>query len=351
MQQLLRTLAAPAERAMGTNTYADVVGAGIHLEAGTRRVLERAIAPGLRACNLATNADLVYVQKRMAALDRRLDPKSARVRRLRSSRPHWHDGGAGPTVVLVNGWGASGLTWPSAWLNRLDRYFRVIRPDNRGTGRSRRAQTPFTIADLAKDVLAILDEAAVERAVIVGLSMGGMIAQELALRAPSRVAALVLVATRPSVPAHRPTLRSSVAWELLRPPHPRGALEAYTRRQWVLTTAPDFPERHPEVIDQIVHQTMARLTPRLLLLQQARAIFGWGHSERLRRIEAPTTIVHGRLDPLVEVENGQTLARLIPHSRYIELADVGHLVPYEATERLHDIVAEIARPSTTAEAV
>ena len=349
-----RALAAPAEMAMGTNVYADAVSAFIHVEAAARRVLANAIAPGLHACNLATNTDLLRMQDRVTSLDRRMEPRGPRVRRLqrrRSSRPHWHDGGAGPALMLVNGWGASGLTWPTAWLDLLDPDFRVIRPDNRGTGRSGRAETPFTMADLADDLVAILDEAEVDRAVVVGLSMGGMIAQELALRAPSRVDALVLVSTRPPVPAHRPTFRSTVVWELLRPPRIGEALEAYTRRLWALTAAPGFAERRPEAIDEIVEQTLSQLTPRMLLLQQARAVFAWGHSERLARVKVPTTIVHGRLDPLIEVDNGRALARLIPHSRYIELPDVGHLVPYEATEQLYDIVVKAARPGATAEAV
>jgi 3-oxoadipate enol-lactonase len=99
---------------------------------------------------------------------------------------HWRTSGRGPALVLLNGWSASGLAWPRSWIRRLGASFRVIRVDNRGSGWSRHAPTPFTMADLADDVADVLDAEGVERATVLGLSMGGMIAQELALRAPDR---------------------------------------------------------------------------------------------------------------------------------------------------------------------
>ena len=86
-------------------------------------------------------------------------------------------------------------------LRELERDFRVIRIDNRGTGWSRFARTPFTMADLADDVVGVLDEAEIDRATVFGLSMGGMIAQELAIRHAEDVRRLVLVATSPPAPS------------------------------------------------------------------------------------------------------------------------------------------------------
>src|SRR3954447_820477 len=112
-------LSKPAEVLMGTNAFADAVAALI----GAERRLRKRLGPSGR---------------------------------------HWHDSGDGPPLVLVNGWGASGLTWPDAWLHRLERRFRVIRLDNRGTGMAERAPTPFTIRDLAADVVAVLDAAGID---------------------------------------------------------------------------------------------------------------------------------------------------------------------------------------------
>ena len=258
------------------------------------------------------------------------------------SAVHWRERGSGPPLVLINGWGASGLVWPRSWLDDLAHRYRVIRPDNRGTGWSRFAETPFTMADLAADVRAILDAADVDTAVIAGISMGGMIAQELTLRSPDRVSGLVLVATAPPLPAFRPTVRSPLLLHLLRPPGRGPAFEAYLHRLWADAAAPGFDERHPEVIDELVSQSLARRTPRSLALAQARAIMGWGHAERLRRIRVPTVIVHGACDPLINPTNGREIACRITGSEYIELPGVGHLIPHEAPRPLLEIVAEMA---------
>src|SRR3712207_1314396 len=119
-----------------------------------------------------------------------------RSRRARRPQVHWRASGRGPALVLINGWNASGRAWPVAWLRELERRYRVVTPDNRGSGWSRHAETPFTIADLADDVLDVLDAEEIDRAGVLGISMGGMVAQEVALRAPDCVAALFLVATR-----------------------------------------------------------------------------------------------------------------------------------------------------------
>ena len=114
---------------------------------------------------------------------------------------NWFSHGQGEAVLLINGWSASGIAWPTAWLDELATQYRVIRLDNRGTGWSRTAPAPFTIGDLADDARNVLKAAGVRRARVLGLSMGGMIAQELALRHPDVVSRLVLAGTRPPAPA------------------------------------------------------------------------------------------------------------------------------------------------------
>ena len=117
---------------------------------------------------------------------------------------HWHRSGKGPPLLLLNGWTASGLVWPETWLGRLEDGYDVIRIDNRGTGWSRSAPSPFTISDLAADARDVLTACGIDRATVLGISMGGMIAQELAIRHSEIVEKLVLVATMPPTPAHTP---------------------------------------------------------------------------------------------------------------------------------------------------
>src|SRR6185503_18981272 len=113
--------------------------------------------------------------------------RGRRVTRARTPQVFWRSGGRGPALVLLNGWSASGLAWPRTWLRELERDFRVIRVDNRGSGYSRFAPTPFTMTELADDVADVLDAADVDRAIVLGMSMGGMIAQEVAFRHGARL--------------------------------------------------------------------------------------------------------------------------------------------------------------------
>ena len=222
---------------------------------------------------------------------------------------YWRAHGRGPPLVLLNGWATSGIVWPRAWVRGLERHFRVIRIDNRGTGWSRYAAMPFTMTDLAQDVTRVLDEEGVESSAVFGLSMGGMIAQELAMREPDRVSALVLSGTRPPSPAFDATVASPATWHLLRPLGPRETREVYFRRVWSMAAAEGFADRRPEVIEELVQQIAERPTPRTLLMQQLTAVAGWGHAERLAGITAPTVIVHGEEDSFVPVANGRTLSR------------------------------------------
>jgi pimeloyl-ACP methyl ester carboxylesterase len=249
-------------------------------------------------------------------------------------------------VVLVNGWAASSRAWPSGWLRELRARYRVTAVDNRGSGWSRFADTPFTIADLAGDVVAVMDAAEVEHATVVGVSMGGMIAQEAALRAPERVTGLVLAATRAPAPefTQRPALRVAAAF--LRPPLGE-SLDRYFARQWSLAAAPGFADRHPELIAELTRRSVERPTPRAMLVHQLRAMAGWSRAGRLARVAVPTVVVHGAEDRLAPVRNGRRLAELIPGARYLELPGVGHLVAHEAPEQLTEAIASVTRSAAT----
>jgi 3-oxoadipate enol-lactonase len=259
-------------------------------------------------------------------------------RASRSQSANWHEGGNGPLLVLLNGWTASGLAWPRALVHVLERSHRVIRIDNRGTGWSREMPSPFRIADLADDAAAVIKGLGSESATVVGLSMGGMIAQELALRHPSRVARLIILASRPPAPRHI-AMDVHLAARLMGrlPPEP---LPDVLRRIWGECCGPGFAAEHPEALDEMVEQILIRPTPRVFLMAQARAIAGWAGAERLKSLAVPTTIVHGEEDRLMPVGNGIRLAQLIPGARYVELGGVGHLVPLEAPVMIEDLVLD-----------
>jgi 3-oxoadipate enol-lactonase len=262
----------------------------------------------------------------------------------RQSRPevYWRESGRGPALVLLNGWSASGLAWPRDWVRELEEHVRLIRIDNRGSGYSRHVPTPFTMADMADDVAAVLDATGHERATVAGLSMGGMVAQEFAMRHPDRLHALLLISTRPPTPAYVTPPGSSGSLEFLEPPHRGEPLDAYFTRLWSSATAPGFAEREPELIAELVAQIVSRPTSRQMITQQLRAVSGWGHADRLRSLTAPTTIVHGADDTMIDPANGRRLAELIDGARLVELSDVGHLPPLEAPTVLADLLIDAA---------
>lgn len=262
--------------------------------------------------------------------------------RKASAPVHWHVAGSGEPLLLLNGWTASGLVWPSRWLHHLEQRHRVIRIDNRGSGWSRSAPSPFTIADLADDARSVLRACGVDSATVLGFSMGGLIAQELAYRHPEVVASLMLVGTRPPTPAQVSAERAKLA-AAMQPPVPGQSPADHVRTTWGRLAAPGFAEEHPEVMDELVAQVLRRPTPHVFVLAQVRAIAGWHGPHRLAHLNVPAVIVHGTRDPLMPVGNGMRLARLIPRADYVELAGVGHLVVHEAGGELLDLLARLRR--------
>lgn len=286
---------------------------------------------------------------------RRLRAERAERRRLAPGRPtrgrgvpkvFWHGpdavDGTKPLIVLLNGWTASGLVWPHSLIEQLESVADVVRIDNRASGYSRTSPSPFTIAQMADDVADVVRFIGGRSATVAGLSMGGMIAQEFALRHPLLVERLVLCGTRPPSPAGY--LSKAAAFDAV--VSPRGADESlpdFFRRAWGAAASSGFEEREPDLMDELVELISERPTPRAGVLAQMRALATWAGPDRLAKITSPTVVMHGRDDPLFPVGNGMRLAQLIPHARYIELPNVGHLLPFEA----HDDLAAQLLPTTS----
>jgi 3-oxoadipate enol-lactonase len=254
---------------------------------------------------------------------------------------HWESTGAGAPVVLITGLGLSGGSW---WrtVPVLAEQLRVITFDNRGTGRSRALRYTYTTEAMADDVLAVLDSAGVERVHVYGMSLGGMVAQQLALRHPERVDALVLGATHAGGPraviAHDEVLSffrrraelpsDESAWASV--PYNYGRR---CRREQTGRIAEDIERRLANPFDE--HAYRAQLAAATL-----HNCFG-----RLDRISMPTLVVHGRDDRVVPVENAEILGGRIPDARLQILDECGHLYPTEAPEvdrTIADFLAEAA---------
>jgi 3-oxoadipate enol-lactonase len=222
---------------------------------------------------------------------------------------------------------------------RLAERFHVIVFDNRGMGSSSASPGGFRIRDLADDAVRVLDAAGIAQACVFGISMGGMIAQELALHYPARVRALVLGATFGSqLRSHKPPL--GVARDLL-------LVTLFSRRPGRmarLLVSDDFMSRHQ---DRFV-AWMGRLgrPQRSAARRQILAIARHEAEDRLPKLRVPTLVISGDRDRLVPVENSRRLARMIPRARLVEFPGVGHAFPFErADETVRAVVEHCLAPA------
>jgi pimeloyl-ACP methyl ester carboxylesterase len=236
-------------------------------------------------------------------------------------------GDGGDNVVLVQGLGLSSRFWfeqPELLLGDPERPRRVLLLDNRGTGGSDKPRPPYRMAEMADDVVAAMDAAGMRRAVIVGISMGGMIAQHVALRHPNRVDGLVLLATTPGLPHGRlPGLRALATLVSLPLLPQRGGVRLLAS---ILLTK----ERRPEAAT-LMQEWPAALReermPPLAFLGQFAAILLHSTGFRLGRLDVPVIVVGAEQDVLVPAACSKKLASLIPHAELELLADAAHGIP------------------------
>ena len=257
-----------------------------------------------------------------------------------------------PPVLLIMGVGAQLPMWPDGFCAQLlECGYRVIRFDHRDTGLStkmrgmrakgsayprvlryvvgRTSPVPYTLVDLAEDVKGLLDHVGIERAHVVGASMGGMIAQVLAGSHPDRVRSLGLIMTSSGRP-----MSSMPKWRVIKlafdPPAKDASVEdklAIEVRNISVINGPNFLPP----LDQLrrrVEQLTARSDYPQGMLRQFDAILGTGSLMRYtRRITAPTVVIHGSEDPMVRPRNGRNVARAIEGARYIVVDGMGHDLP------------------------
>ncbi|WP_394830401.1 alpha/beta hydrolase [Pendulispora rubella] len=239
-----------------------------------------------------------------------------------------------PPVLLIMGFGLSSRGW-SDLPARLAERFRVVVFDNRGIGQSTRPPGLFSMAHMADDAARVLDAANIERAHIFGISMGGMIAQEFALRHSRRAQSLALGCTHASwLRHHRPTVATIGALlggMFVRTPASRMRLAS------VLVSA-ELIEKEPQRFTDWVSRSEPA-TAKMTALQMA-AIVRHGTESRLPKLDVPTLVITGAEDRLIPPENSRKLARLIPGAKLVELGATGHCFPLERTDAT---VAELTR--------
>jgi 3-oxoadipate enol-lactonase len=238
-------------------------------------------------------------------------------------RLYWESVGEGPAVLLIAGQGMTVDGW-WATVPVLARSFRVISFDNRDTGRSSRVPWPYPLARMADDAVAVLDAAGEQRAHVYGISLGSLVAQEVALHHPDRIQALVLGASSAGGwAAYKPASSSSAQTFLVRassmgPEEAEWAAVPYTYGEKTRRT-------HPERIVSDIARRMSSPPEPLGYLHQAAAVAAHDAYDRLNQVAAATLVVHGERDIFVPPANALVLAEKIPGARLHLWPDAGHM--------------------------
>jgi 3-oxoadipate enol-lactonase len=241
------------------------------------------------------------------------------------TRIYYETHGAGPALLLIPGIPAISSDW-FPFADAFPESCQVVLFDNRGSGRSDSPRHGYAIGQFAADAVAVLDQLGIERANVFGISMGGMIAQELALDFPERVDRLVLgcthAGTRHAIPPAR-EVGKAFAFET----------DDWGKRMRALAPHAFAPGVDPALLDRFIEKKSKDVQPEHGYRGQIGAVLEHDTLERLHSIDCPTLVVTGLEDAVIRPENSRVLRELIPRAR-LELIDrTGHLFFIEAPER------------------
>ena len=264
-----------------------------------------------------------------------------------------------PPLLLVMGLGMQLIHWDRELCERFaERGFHVIRFDNRDSGLStkidapvpdlRRAlaglrlDAPYLLDDMAGDAFGLLDHLGIESAHVVGASMGGMIAQTMAIQRPERVGSLTsIMSTTGERRAGRPKLRVMGVLMRRAPAEKQAYIERFVR-VFRLIGSKGY-QLDDERIRELAAQTYERSHDTAGTGRQLAAIMASGdRTEQLRGLRVPTTVFHGRDDPLIPFRGGRATAKAIPDARLIAIPGMGHDLPEQVWPQLIDAVVETA---------
>jgi len=243
--------------------------------------------------------------------------------------------GSGTPLLLMQGLGYGRWGWEPV-LDAFADEFRVLSYDNRGIGESDVPPGPYTARQLAEDAVAVLDAEGIERADVVGTSLGGMAAQELAIGFPERVNRLVLACTTPGGLSSHPMPQQTVDLMLLAPTLPP---ETALRRFVENALAPGAPG---DLVERILALRLANPFDPKGWYAQAAAGAAFDALDRLSRIQAPTLVVTGTDDVVVDARNSELLADGIAEAK-LERVPGGHLFFWEDPSQFISLVKEFLR--------
>ena len=253
------------------------------------------------------------------------------------ARIHWSAVGKGPPLLLVMGLGCSSAMW-FRLAPLLARDFRVILMDNRGMGQTTVPQAVVhRVPDMASDIAAVMDAACEATCHVVGLSMGGMIAQEFAVSQPKRLRSLTLMAT--NCGSLHSVLAQREVWQLLFNKSRVSVEEALAQMRphtYAASTEASLIEE-----DHLVR--IANHPAKRDYEAQLYGLIGWSSFSRLSRIQCPTLVMHGQEDALIPPQNGRILADHIPKAQLVELKNASHWLHSDQPKRCAQEIRKFLR--------
>jgi pimeloyl-ACP methyl ester carboxylesterase len=271
-------------------------------------------------------------------------------------------------MLLIMGLGAQMIHWDDDFCRQLAaRGFRVIRFDNRDIGKSSKltggkrltpfeliklrflkipVAAPYKLRDMAEDVIGLMDALGIPSAHVVGASMGGMIAQEMAISFPLRVRSLTSIMSTTGDPNVPPPSREATA--VLMAPPPASKEEYFVRfaQTWKVLRVGSFPQ--DEALDRArAERTYERGLNPAGVGRQLRAILASGsRKQRLGSVTAPTLVIHGTVDPLVRPEGGKDTAASIPGAKLLMIEGMGHALPIPMWGQVIDAIDQHAHAAS-----
>ncbi len=243
-----------------------------------------------------------------------------------------------PTLLLVNGLGSQCINYHKDWCQIfVDRELRVVRFDNRDVGLSSRIEVEYTLSDMAADATAVLDAVGVERAHVMGLSMGGMIVQVMAIEHPDRLLSMTSVMSRTGEAGYGESTPEAFAMLTSPPAVDRESAVAASIAGQHVWGSPEFAD------EDKWRRTAARAFDRSFdpagVFRQFMAV-GRSPSRvaQLREVSTPTLVIHGDCDTLINISGGRRTAELIPGAQFEVIEGMGHDYPPQLWNRWVDIV-------------
>ncbi len=250
--------------------------------------------------------------------------------------------GEGEPLVLIMGYGGH-IGWWFRQIPGLSQEYRVVAFDNRGTGRSDKPDIPYTMEMMADDVAGLIDAIGIDAAHIYGVSMGGMIAQEFALRYPEKVTSLILGCTMcggtHTVMPDAEVITLLFDVERMAQLTPEEAI----REQLPFVLRQEFMDDNPDMIEQFVTKVVEYPTPIHGYHRQTEAIMGHDTYDRLPDIKVPTLVISGDTDRIVPVEDSRILASRIPDAELVILEKMRHGFFIEAADEANKIILDFMR--------